>query len=278
MGQLWRNPVKQTEKSTHSSSSVSINNSTPPQICLCLAASVHGFFGKLLATKKELTKSCRTEEVTTFSTEYSTECGHALRWKEQNFEQGWKDIWRRKRIKIKSCWFWNLSQRSLRQWVFGEMCWRAGSKVGRHYKSFCLVSISARYAIVCLYYSSENHHMFKVRRGMHWWSYQQARGLLQTRGLQSGSFASSTELPSLLAAHETLLSNRSGGKQSFQIFSWTTTSVTPITQDHCCSINATHDYATPYNNQAIPCNPILKVYRAIAYLQKVCRIDFFHVF
>jgi len=48
-------------------------------ICLCLAASVHGFFGKLLATKKELTKSCRTEEVTTFSTVYSTECGHALR-------------------------------------------------------------------------------------------------------------------------------------------------------------------------------------------------------
>ena len=83
-----RNAVKQTEKSTHSSSSVSINNSTPPQICLCLAASVHGFFGKLLATKKELTKSCRTEEVTTFSTVYSTECGHALRWKEQNFEQG----------------------------------------------------------------------------------------------------------------------------------------------------------------------------------------------
>ena len=51
-----------------------------PQICLCLAASAHGFFGKLLATKKELTKSCRTGEITTYSTEYSTQCDDAVRW------------------------------------------------------------------------------------------------------------------------------------------------------------------------------------------------------
>merc|ERR1712055_408250 len=48
-------------------------------IFLYLAASAHGFFGKLLATKKELTKSCRTEEVTTYSTEYSTQCDDAVR-------------------------------------------------------------------------------------------------------------------------------------------------------------------------------------------------------
>jgi len=48
-------------------------------ICLCLAASAHGFFGKLLATKKELTKSCRTGEITTYSTEYSTQCDDAVR-------------------------------------------------------------------------------------------------------------------------------------------------------------------------------------------------------
>merc|ERR1712055_959902 len=48
-------------------------------IFLYLAASAHGFFGKLLATKKELTKSCRTEELTTYSTEYSTQCDDAVR-------------------------------------------------------------------------------------------------------------------------------------------------------------------------------------------------------
>ena len=52
-----------------------------PQIFLCLAVSAHSFFGKLLATKKELSKSCRTEELTTYSTDYSTQCDDAVRWK-----------------------------------------------------------------------------------------------------------------------------------------------------------------------------------------------------
>merc|ERR1719237_1996162 len=48
-------------------------------ILLCLAASAHGFFGKLLAKKKEASKSCRTEELTSYSTEYSTQCDDAVR-------------------------------------------------------------------------------------------------------------------------------------------------------------------------------------------------------
>merc|ERR1712037_866751 len=48
-------------------------------IFLCLGASVHGLFGRLLAKKKELTKSCRTGEITTYSTEYSTQCDDAVR-------------------------------------------------------------------------------------------------------------------------------------------------------------------------------------------------------
>merc|ERR1712212_1016344 len=47
-------------------------------ILLCLAASAHGFFGKLLAKKKEASKSCRTEELTSYSTEYSTQCDNAV--------------------------------------------------------------------------------------------------------------------------------------------------------------------------------------------------------
>merc|ERR1712212_426869 len=48
-------------------------------IFLCLGASVHGLFGKLLAKKKELKKSCRTGEITSYSTEYSTQCDDAVR-------------------------------------------------------------------------------------------------------------------------------------------------------------------------------------------------------
>merc|ERR1719222_640247 len=48
-------------------------------IFLCLGASVHGLFGKLLAKKKELKKSCRAGEITSYSTEYSTQCDDAVR-------------------------------------------------------------------------------------------------------------------------------------------------------------------------------------------------------
>ena len=43
---------------------------------------MHGLFGKLLAKKKELKKSCRAGEITSYSTEYSTQCDDAVRWNE----------------------------------------------------------------------------------------------------------------------------------------------------------------------------------------------------
>ena len=49
------------------------------QIFFCLLASSHSFFGTLLAKAKELKKKCRTEEITSYTTHYSTHCEDATR-------------------------------------------------------------------------------------------------------------------------------------------------------------------------------------------------------
>ena len=95
------------------------------QIFFCLLASSHSFFGTLLAKAKELKKKCRTEEITSYTTHYSTHCEDATRSK----LIGCFWTWPRRKWYIELRLIENWLQRGVCHRVQGGMCRERSAEV-----------------------------------------------------------------------------------------------------------------------------------------------------